>query len=98
MYNGGSSLSSGSRLLSSGSLGDGDRLDSGGLNSLDFLNSSSNGGLGSRHYCKKCKCELRTRIRTDIGKGYRDDEREKNINEKREKGVLRNAGPLAREK
>lgn len=62
-------LSEGRRLLSSGSLGGGGRLDSGCLNSLDFLNGNGNGGVGSRHYCKKCECELRTRIRRRRGEG-----------------------------
>ena len=67
-YGGRDNLLSGrSRLLSSGSLGGGGRLDGGGLNNLDFLGGGSNGGLGSRHYCKKCECELMTRVRTRKG-------------------------------
>jgi len=92
----GNHLSSGGRLLSSRSLGGEGRLGS-GLNNLDFLSGSNNGGLSSRHYCKKCECELWRRL-GGREKGVIEDEHEKTINDKREKSVLRSAGPLAREK
>ena len=68
-YGGRGNLLSG-RRLSSGSLGGGSggRL-GGGLNNLDFLSGSSNGGVGSRHYCKKCECELGTRVRRSMRRG-----------------------------